>query len=162
MSGLPPYTKHFAPQRETHKRKRGRLVGPRELREKHGIDRYPLETLVQERLDDEEAAELPNHMPGAVPYALTLHRDPRWQYWKQQGRKLERRSRAEQFAEEMDQGARHAREQDRPGTRLGRKLGEYEAGAREIQLLTLDEYFTALQYLPSRSMSSWLRLFHSG
>lgn len=101
MSGLPPYTKHFAPRRETHKRKRGRLVGPRELREKHGLARYPLETRVQEALDDEKSAELPNHMPGAVPYVLTLHYDQLWQYWRKQGVKKGRSSRQEQFAEEM-------------------------------------------------------------
>lgn len=140
MTGLPPYSKHFAPQR-----KRGRLVGPRERREKQGTDRYPLETPVQARLDDERAAELPNHMPGAVPYAPTLHYDPLWRHGKKQARKLDRRSRAEQFAEEMDQGARRARHQDRPGRRLGRKLEKHEAGDRDVELLSPDEFFTALE-----------------
>ncbi|KAK8071602.1 hypothetical protein PG996_004950 [Apiospora saccharicola] len=139
--------------RETHKRKRGRLVGPRKLREKHASTRYPLETLVRERLKNEKAAELPNHMPGAVPYVVTLTYDPAWQSWKKWSRNLRTRRRAEQFAEEMDQGARHARELDKPGEGVERKLEKYERGAGEVQLLALDEFFTALEYSPLVSMS---------
>ncbi|KAK7985808.1 hypothetical protein PG988_003430 [Apiospora saccharicola] len=124
MGGLPPYTKHFAAMRETHKRKRGRLVGPRKLREKHASTRYPLETLVRERLKNEKAAELPNHMPGAVPYVVTLTYDPAWQSWKKWSRNLRTRRRAEQFAEEMDQGGSARPGAGQAGGRCGAEVGE--------------------------------------
>ncbi|KAK8043329.1 hypothetical protein PG993_005759 [Apiospora rasikravindrae] len=116
MSDTPLYTKQFPAEHATHKRKHGRLVGRREMREKlvagsteafdaFGGDNPDVECLDPKEL--EEPVELANRYPWFkmyYPYPLTQHKDPCWLYWCNVYARQGRRSRKEQVVEELEQG----------------------------------------------------------
>ncbi|KAK6821331.1 hypothetical protein PG987_015731 [Apiospora arundinis] len=102
----PSYTSHYDPERETLKRKNGRLVGAREQREK--IARGRGEWIRTEEVGQDGSFEKPNALAGedrrVHSNGLTLHRDSAWNHacnWEARRREQDQK---EKISEEIEQG----------------------------------------------------------
>ncbi|KAK7962952.1 uncharacterized protein PG986_003777 [Apiospora aurea] len=118
MSSLPSYTRYFSTIHATHKRKRGRPVGRRELREKLVAmsicewdveDGKPVEVIRDWGKPDMEIRNRFAWEEKFYPYPLTQHKGPCWLYWCNVNARQQRRSLQTRIAEELEEGARHAR-----------------------------------------------------
>ncbi|KAK8074436.1 hypothetical protein PG997_009099 [Apiospora hydei] len=110
MSSLPAYTRHFSAVHATHKRKRGRLVGRRELREKLAAwSIYDWDVEEEKPVEDGEKPdmEMPNLFAWEekfYPCPLTQHKDPCCLYWRNVRARQVRVSLQAQIAEELEMG----------------------------------------------------------